>query len=151
MGFFWLWGLNFNTRARFHEAQSCKGGLNYVQPSRDQLFERGKTNTPVYARVLKHLVDLKLKDFEKILPLLVESPITKDWFRSVTGFINSVTEFRNAFLDLAKESQKQDKPDLSPVFSVNAFSKRVGWCGGRDSNPCSPKARDLESCASSPK
>lgn len=30
------------------------------------------------------------------------------------------------------------------------FSEVRLWCGGRDSNPCSPKARDLESCASGP-
>ena len=27
---------------------------------------------------------------------------------------------------------------------------RALWCGGRDSNPCSPRARDLESCAFGP-
>jgi len=31
----------------------------------------------------------------------------------------------------------------------STFFFEKDWCGGRDSNPRSPKARDLESCASS--
>jgi hypothetical protein len=48
----------------------------------------------------------------------------------------------------AKDSRESFIGDAD--FSVNAFPKRVVWCGGRDLDPCSPKARDLESCAIGP-
>ena len=46
--------------------------------------------------------------------------------------------------------EAQNNPHSPNGFSLKAFHEKASWCGGWDSDPCSPKARDLESCAFSP-
>ena len=87
-----------------------------------------------YERVLNHRILSKLHQFEKNIPLLLNNEKTKTWFqRIVTENSNIITDFCNSHLNENKVK--------SSVVSEN------NWCGGWDSNPRSPEARDLESCA----
>ena len=61
--------------------------------------------------------------------------------------ISKVSE--NALIDIINRIEGSDGKE-GLVFSVNAFGEKGSWCGGRDLDPCSPKARDLESCAYGP-
>ena len=90
-----------------------------------------------HARVLKYRINKKVKALKKVIPLLRKKGYDIPYIMENS---NGVTEFSNKRHYKSDFENFQKKPILDLISENN-------WCGGWDSNPRSPEARDLESCA----